>query len=142
MAKPVKMGLVVGLAALAAAGCSRGGGEKVHERVASPDGKMEAVLMTCSMPGDAKVMLVTGAVFADKGKGCGDVEKQALTSVWVSSPLEGDGPLASVAWADGKAVFSFDGDRNVVTRHAQAGAPLDLIAVRGEFPEADIAEGG
>lgn len=131
------IGAVIASAGLVLAGCGNGGGEKVHERVASPDGAMEAVLMTCSMPGDAGVLLVTGAVFEARGKGCGALD-EALASVWVSSPIEGDGPLAQVGWQGDKAVFSFEGDRTVVSRQARAGGRLDLIAIKGDFEEADI----
>ncbi|WP_292050626.1 MULTISPECIES: hypothetical protein [unclassified Brevundimonas] len=140
MAKPVLTGLALSLSALALAGCARGGGEQVHTRLASPDGAREAVLMTCSMPGDAKVLLVTGAVFDAKGRGCGDVDDKALASVWVSLPEAGDGPQAQVSWDGDRAVFSFEGDRTVISRQAKAGGRLDLIAVRGEFAEADIVE--
>lgn len=140
MAKLVLKGLALGVAVLALAGCGNAGGERVHERLVSPDGKMEAVLMTCSMSGDAKVLLVTGAVFEKKGKGCAEVESEALASVWVSLPIEGEGPLARVGWDGGKAVFSFDGDRTVVSRQAKAGARLDLIAIKGEFEEADVMD--
>ena len=138
MAKPMIVALVVSVAALAVASCSRGGGAPVHDRVVSPDGRLEAVLMTCPMAGDAKVKLVTGAVFADKGRDCADLAA-ALGSVRVSAASEeGEGPMASVEWDEAKAVFSFDGDRTVISREARAGAPLDLIVVRGDFKEADI----
>ena len=140
MAKPVLTGLALSLSALALVGCSRDGGEQVHTRVASPDGTREAVLMTCSMSGDAKVLLVTGAVFETKGQKCADVADKALASVWVSSPEAGEGPQAQVTWDGDQAVFSFEGDRTVISREAKAGGRLDLIAVKGDFAEADIVD--
>ena len=129
---------LAGAMAATLSACGGAGGEKVHERVASPDEKTEAVVMTCPMDGDAKVLLVTGAVFEKKGQGCADLTS-ALGSVRVSTPQDGEGDEAvSVAWQDGKAVFTFEGDRTVVSREAKAGAPLDIIAVRGDFEEADI----
>lgn len=135
----VVMAMTVGAGGLA--GCSALGGEKVHSRATSEDGKLHAVVMTCFMDGDAKVKLVTGAVFDRDGGGCPDVIEQAVGSVWVSLPPSGlEAPAASVAWQEGKAVFSFEGERTVVARHARADASLDLIVVSGDFEEADIVE--
>ena len=133
-------GVMVSAAVSTLAACGSVDGEAVHERVTSPDGKMEAVLMTCSMAGDAKAKLITGAVFEGKGGSCDGLADKALTSVRVSMPLGEESAKASVKWENGQAVFSFEGDRTVISREAKAGARLDLIAVRGDFEEADIIE--
>jgi len=141
MAKLWIKGAMAVAATLTLAACGTVDGETVHERVASPDGKMEAVLMTCFMDGDAKVRLVTGAVFEGKGGNCDGLNSKALASVRVSMPEgDDDGPKASVKWDNGHAVFSFEGDRTVISREAKGSGRLDLIAVRGEFEEADIVE--
>lgn len=140
MAKLLIKGVLAAMAAMTLVACDATDGEAVHERVSSPDGTMEAVLMTCSMDGDAKVKLITGAVFEGKGGACAGLSEKALASVRVSMPEGEEDAKASVAWDGGQAVFSFEGDRTVISREAKAGARLDLIAVRGDFEEADIVE--
>lgn len=132
---------MLGTLPLMLAACAGGADQKVHQRADAPDGKMQAVVMTCPMAGGAEVKLVTGAVFDAKGKGCDDIAKSAIVTVRVSMP-EGEiaPPAASVAWKDGKAVFSFEGERTVISREARANAPLDLLVVRGDFEGADVVE--
>lgn len=123
---------------LALAACDRGG-EKVQQRLASPDGTMEAVVMVCPMEHDKSVKLLAGAVFNAKGRGCAQMANDAITSFLISSSPEDDPvPAASVEWLDGKAVFDIEGDRTIVNRAARAGAPLDLLVIKGSFDDADI----
>lgn len=122
---------------LALGACAGERGGTVYERAASPDGKLEAVLMLCGMDSDKAVLLLTGAVFEAKGKGCDNLGK-AVTSFQASRAAEGEEPGASVSWLDGKAVFDVQGDRTVASRYAKGGAPLDLIQLKGSFDEADI----
>lgn len=127
-----------GVALMALSACGGQSGGKVYERVPSTDGKLEAVLMLCPMDSDANVLVLTGAVFDSKGKGCGDLRSEAMTGFQTSRVTEGDEPAASVSWQDGKAVFDLLGDRTVVGRFAKGEAPLDLIQLKGGFDEADI----
>ncbi len=119
------------------AACAGDKGGTVYERATSPDGKLEAVLMLCGMASDKNVLLLTGAVFEAKGKGCGDLI-EAVTSFEASRAPEGEGPAASVIWEGDKAVFELLGDRTIASRYAKAEAPLDMIQLKGSFDEADI----
>lgn len=133
------MKAAVGLVSVLVLGACAGGSEKIHQRLASPDGTMEAVVMMCPMAGDMKVKLLAGAVFDAKGLGCDDMASRAITSFLISSSSEDDPvPAASVEWLGGKAVFDVDGDRTIVNRSARAGAPLDLLVIKGTFDDADI----
>lgn len=128
-----------GLVSVLALGACAGGGEKVQQRSASPDGTMEAVVMVCPMQGDKSVKLLAGAVFDAKGRGCADMANGAITSFLISSAPEDEPvPAATVEWLDGKAVFDVEGDRTIVNRSARAGAPLDLLVIKGSFDDADI----
>lgn len=112
--------------------------EKVLERAASPDGKLEAVLMNCKDPANPTTTLLTGAVFNTKGKSCGDVGKDGLASFVVSNAPDQEGAGASVSWDGQKALFDVDGERTLVRRQASGGVALDLIVLKGNFEGADI----
>ena len=129
--------LVAGLSGGLLASCGSAS-EKVLERAASPDGKLEAVLMNCKDPANPSTTLLTGAVFDTKGKNCGDVTTGGLASFVVSNAPDQEGAGASVSWDGQQAVFDVEGDRTLVRRQASGGVALDMIVLKGDFEGADI----
>ena len=129
--------LVAGLSGAMLASCGSAS-EKVLERAASPDGKLEAVLMNCKDPANASTTLLTGAVFDTKGKSCGDVSTEGLASFVVSNAPDQEGAGASIRWDGEQAVFDVEGERTLVRRQASGGVALDMIVLKGNFEGADI----
>lgn len=124
-------------AAMLLAGCARVD-SKVHERVPSPDGSKEAVVMTCPQASDPAVPVLVGAIFAKKGQGCKDATVDGLSYFIATVAPDVDGAGAKVVWAGDKAIFDIEGDRYVYSRGAQSNVALDLIQLKGSFDGADI----
>ncbi len=134
----IMTGTVMALTAtMLLAGCARVD-SKVHERVPSPDGSKEAVVMTCPEASDPSVPVLVGAIFAKKGQGCKDATVDGLSYFIATMAPDIEAPGTQVIWEGGKAVFDIEGDRYVYSRGAQSNAALDLIQLKGSFDGADI----
>lgn len=126
-------------AVMVLAGCARVD-SRVHERVASLDGSMEAVVMTCPQASDPAVPVLVGAIFDKKGMGCKDATVDGLSYFIATMAPDVDGAANKVVWDGDKAVFDIEGDRYVYSRGAKSNAALDLIQLKGSFDGADIAD--
>lgn len=138
----VKIGggtVLAAAAVMVLAGCARVD-SKVHERVASPDGSKEAVVMTCPQASDPAVPVLVGAIFDTKGMGCKDATVDGLSYFIATMAPDVDGAATKVVWDGDKAVFDIEGDRYVYSRGAKSNAALDLIQLKGSFDGADIAD--
>lgn len=90
-------------------GCARTK-EEVFQRLASPDGQYEAVMMRCGQPSDPSMPEMVVAVFTEKGRGCDQPYVHAVTGVNLSHPFE-DGAYASMVWDGGTLVVTSQGER-------------------------------
>ncbi|MEG1453128.1 hypothetical protein [Brevundimonas sp.] len=138
----VKIGggtVLAAAAVMVLAGCARVE-SKVHERVASPDGSKEAVVMTCPQASDPAVPVLVGAIFDTKGQGCKDATVDGLSYFIATMAPDGDGAGTKVVWDGSKAIFDIEGERYVISRGAKSNVALDMIQLKGSFDGADIVD--
>lgn len=139
MLKSVGGTVFAAAAVMVLAGCGRVD-SKVHERVASPDGSKEAVVMTCPQASDPAVPMLVGAVFDTKGQGCKDTTVDGLSYFIATMAPDVQAPGATVVWEGDKAIFDIDGERYVFSRGAKSNVALDMIQLKGSFDGADIVD--
>ena len=84
--------------------------DQVFQRLASPDGKYEAVMMVCPMPSDPAIPEMVVAVFKEKGRDCEQPYVHAETGVNMSHPFD-DGAHATMRWDGETLVVTSQGER-------------------------------
>lgn len=98
-----------GLSILMLSGCARTK-EEVFQRLASPDGQYEAVMMRCGEPSDPSIPVMVVAVFKEKDRACDQPYVHAVTGVNLSHPFE-DGAHAIMRWDGGTLIVTSQGER-------------------------------
>lgn len=101
--------LGAGLSLLILSGCSRTK-EEVFQRLSSPDGQYEAIMMRCGQASDPSVPEMVVAVFTEKGRGCDQPYVHAVTGVNLSHPFE-EGAHAIMRWDGGTLIVTSQGER-------------------------------
>lgn len=118
MRKGLIAAVCVGLLASACSGAS----ESVVERVASPDGRYEAVLMVCQTPSDFTASDLLVMVYDEKGRGCEKAFVDAVAGVTLTHP-DKDGVNASIRWDEDVVVLTSATERQLMSGLSRADGP-------------------
>lgn len=106
------------LAATALSSCQKVP-EKVVQRLASPDGRYEAVMMVCQTPSDRRSTDLLVAVFEQKGRDCDKPFVDAVAGVSLTHP-DKDGVKAQIRWESDEVVLTTTQPRHFISGLSQA----------------------
>lgn len=131
MTSSIKAALTaVGLMALS--GCQMAK-ERVFDRVPSPDGVFEAVLMICQTPADRTKNDLVVAIYDEKGRDCDKPYVDVVTGVSLTHPYAANAIKAEIYW-EGTTLVVKSLDERLLISGVEAGVDAPRATIRIDGP--------